>query len=83
MPRRFRLALRLTGMTRREAGANTQTPGGYWIPAFAGMTAVGVAAPIRLTPAEGANGSRLSGFACGRDDLGEGGAAGIVCLLWW
>ena len=28
-----------------------------------------------LTPAEGANGSRLSGFACGRDDLGEGGSA--------
>ncbi len=26
-------------------------------------------------PAEGANGSRLSGFACGRDDVREGGAA--------
>ena len=41
--RRFRVALRLPGMTRREVGAKT-------------------------TPSEVANGSRLSGFACGRDD---------------
>ena len=64
-----------SGMTKGEVGAKTHTPGGYWIPAFAGMTAVGVAAPIRLTPAEGANGSRLSGFASGRDDLRGGGKA--------
>ena len=32
---------------------------------------------LRIAPAEGANGFRLSGFACGRDDL-RGRAAGMT-----
>ena len=62
---------------RRTAGGGqlcaTICPGGYWIPAFAGMTAGGGVGASRLTPAEGTPGSRLSGFACGRDDLRERG----------
>ena len=49
----------------------TICPSGYWTPACAGVTAEEVAIQSRLTPAEVANGSRLSGFACGRDDLRE------------
>jgi len=60
---------------RRAGGCCRRTPtrpGGYWIPAFAGMTAVEVAMRSHHTSAEGANGSRLCA-ARGRDDVPKEG----------
>ena len=69
----------LERQTPAEAGGSAlappSAPGGYWTPACAGVTAEGGLNASRPTPTEGANGSRLSGFACGRDDL-RGQAAG-------
>ncbi len=45
-------------------------PGGYWIPAFAGMTGMGEATPPRLTAARVASGPRISRCSSGVTSCG-------------
>ena len=72
-PQRFGsdLSVAASAPPRGPCLRNPTHSSGYWTPAYAGVTAEEVAIQSRLTPAEVANGSRLSGFACGRDDLRE------------